>query len=58
MAAMAKQHPNIDERDWRLRGITTLAQEMRSPSGKSHPAGTPVEVLGFALLPDGNKVNM
>jgi hypothetical protein len=55
---VADDHPNIANRDWRLRAITTLAQEFRSPTGKVHPVGTPIEWVGFMLLSGGGGLNI
>lgn len=42
---MADKPKNIENEDWRLQAITTLAKEFRSPSGTVHPIGTPVSQL-------------
>ncbi len=45
---MTEEHPRISKRDWRLQGITTLAQDFKSPwSGILHKVGAPVEIAGF-----------
>ncbi len=47
-------HPNIQNRDWRLQAITTLAENWQSPNGVLHKAGEPVESIGLIKYPGRN----
>lgn len=43
-----KEHPSISDRDWRLRAISTVAEDFRSPNTNIlYPTGTPLELAGF-----------
>ncbi len=55
---MFHEHPNISKRDWRLRGITTTAEEFADGLGTTHPVGTVVELVGFVQLPHGTVLSI